>query len=103
MRFATVLVAPVVAAADEFVVHNIQVHSLQRIQYSTVISYLPIHIGQQISNEDTANIIRVLYKTQFFSNVELGRSGDTLIINVQERSVIGSINFVGVKDIPRTF
>jgi outer membrane protein insertion porin family len=86
------------AFAQNFVVKQIRVTGLQRVQESTVLSYVPIHVGQTITTQDTVNILRALYKTGFFSNVVLERQGSTLIVAVTERPTIGLIQIIGNKE-----
>ncbi len=83
--------------ANAFIVRNIQINGLTGIDRSTVLSYLPIKIGDDVTSADTANIISSLYQTGFFSDVSLAQSGNTLIINVSERATIGIINISGNK------
>lgn len=87
-----------IANAETFVIKNIRVNGLQRINYATVLSYLAeisVKEGERIDTADTSDIIRALYKTNFFSEVTLNRNNDDLIINVVERSVIGSLSITG--------
>ena len=84
-----------------FVVTNIQIHGLQRIQGSTVRTYIPIHPGQNLQESDSIKIIQALYKTGFFSNVSLQRRGGTLIINVQERPTLFRVKVNGNTKIPQ--
>jgi len=96
LLFFTLLVSPIFA--DEgFLVKKIEVDGLQKINLQTVLEYLPVHEGQVITAEDTAAIISTLYKTGFFSDVSLSRRGNTLVINVIERSTIGYIKISGNK------
>lgn len=98
--FITLLILPLIhALAQGFVVRNIRVEGLQRINLGTVLSYLPIKEGETLDPQDTGNIVSALYRTGFFSNVSLGREGNKLIINVTERPVIGSIRISGNKKI----
>ncbi len=86
------------ANAETFVIKKIRVHGLQRISYATVLSYLAdiqIKEGEQIDTDTTSDIIRALYKTNFFSEVTLKRQDDDLIITVVERSIIGSLSITG--------
>ncbi|EKE01643.1 MAG: hypothetical protein ACD_21C00083G0001 [uncultured bacterium] len=83
------------ACADEFIIHKIRVSGLQRISLGTVLSYLPVKEGDRIDSSQTVYIIRDLYKTNFFSNVDLKRVNNDLLINVVERAVIGSIKVSG--------
>ncbi len=85
--------------AEAFVVKHIKVQGNHRISYGTVLNYLPVHVGQDISEEDTADIIRALYKTGFFTNVDVARRGNTLIVHVQERPTIEKISISGNKEI----
>lgn len=85
--------------ASGFVVKKIRVQGLQRIPTSTVLTYLPIKEGQDLNPAQTAEIIQALYKTGFFSDVNVGRQGDDLIIQVVERAVIGAIRISGNKEI----
>ena len=93
----SVVVAPLLASAEPFVVQDIRVEGLQRISAGTVFNYLPVRIGQQIQTEETAAIIRELYKTGFFKDVRLEREEDVLIIFVQERPAIAQISITGNK------
>lgn len=83
------------AEAEVFTVEKIQVDGLQRISLGTFLNYLPVKEGDRIDSEQTSDIIRALYKTGFFSDVSVARSGSTLLISVVERSVIGEINISG--------
>jgi outer membrane protein insertion porin family len=86
------------AVADDFVVQQIKVTGLQRVQKNTVLSYAPIQIGQTLTRQDTLNILTALYKTGFFSDVRLSRQGGILIIHVTERPTIGLITIKGNKE-----
>lgn len=87
-------------AAQDFIVRDIKVTGLQRISKGTVLNYLPVQVGEEISPDSTAQIIKTLYETGFFQSVSLERQGNTLIVNVIERATIGSINVTGNKEIP---
>lgn len=89
-----------VHAATGFVVKSIKVNGLKRVATGTVLNYLPIQVGEEVSSQSTAEIIKALYDTGFFQSVSLERQGNTLIINVLERATIGEINLVGNKEIP---
>ncbi|KTC66518.1 outer membrane protein (plasmid) [Legionella adelaidensis] len=87
-------------AANGFIVKDIKVIGLQRVSTGTVLNYLPVQVGEEISASSTPQIIRALYETGFFQSVELERQGNTLIVRVIERATIGSINVVGNSEIP---
>lgn len=86
-------------AAEPIEVTDIRIEGLQRISAGTVFNYLPVRIGQRISPEDTAGIIRELYKTGFFKDVRLEHEGSVLIVSVTERAAIAKIEISGNKSI----
>lgn len=90
-----------VAWADSFVVSNIRVVGLERISTATVESYLPIRRGQTLTTEKTGAVVKSLYQTGFFDSVSLGREGNTLIIHVTERPIIGQLKITGNSVIPK--
>ena len=87
------------AHAEAFTVENIQFEGLQHLEESTVLSYLPIQIGQTVDEQDTADILKTLYQTGFFDDVNLKQNGNTLIVQVKERPVIEEVTFTGNKQI----
>ncbi|HEX5960639.1 MAG TPA: outer membrane protein assembly factor BamA [Rhodanobacteraceae bacterium] len=94
------LSAPVAAYAFQpFTVSDIRIEGLQRIAAGTVLSYLPIEPGQTMSDATAQKAIHDLFKTGFFSDVELQRQGNILIVKVTERPSIASLTVRGNKDI----
>ena len=85
--------------ADSLPIQDIRVEGLQRISAGTVFNYLPVKVGDALAPGDTANIIRILYKTGFFKDVSLVQDNGVLVIQVQERPAIGAIEIEGNKDI----
>ncbi|MCH9644874.1 MAG: outer membrane protein assembly factor BamA [Gammaproteobacteria bacterium] len=94
------MMASVTAFAAGFRIKNIEIKGLQRISKGTVISSLPVHIGETYSDSKGADIIKTLYKTGWFKRVTLQREGDTLILNLSEQPTIALILFKGIKAIP---
>jgi len=94
------LAAPLHAAdGDNFVVRDMRVEGLQRISEGTVFNYLPINIGDTVDNIRIQEAIRSLYDQGLFSDIEMRRDGDTLVIVVAERPSIESFEIDGNKDI----
>lgn len=89
-----------VKAENGFIVRDIKINGLQRVSKGTVLNYLPVQVGEEVGPNSTPQIIRSLYDTGFFQSVVLERQGNTLIVQVVERATIGSITFVGNKEIP---
>ncbi len=98
--FVITILISMTFSAFGFVVQKIQFIGLQRITHDTAIHYLPIHVGQDYNAAVGQKIIQALYSTDFFKSISLRRQGSTLIVDVQERPVIGLINILGAKAIP---
>lgn len=94
-----VCLPPLYAQGAEFTVEDIRVEGLQRISAGTVFNYLPVGVGSSISSDDYPEIIRTLFQTGFFTDINLARDGNVLIINVVERPSIAEINIEGNQEI----
>jgi outer membrane protein insertion porin family len=81
-----------------FVVKDIRVEGLQRTEPGTVFSYLPVKVGETMSEERAQQALRALYATGFFQDVRLEVEGDVLVVFVQERPAIAQIDFSGIKE-----
>ena len=85
-------------ALEPFVVRDIRVEGIQRIEAGTVFNYLPVKVGDTMTDEKAAGVIRTLFATGFFRDVRLEVQGGVLIVNLEERPAIASIDFVGMKE-----
>src|SRR3979490_229437 len=81
-----------------FVVKDIRVEGLQRTEPGTVFSYLPVKVGETMSEEKAQQALRALYTTGFFTDVRLEGENDVLVVYVQERPAIAQIDFSGIKE-----
>jgi outer membrane protein insertion porin family len=68
------------------------------MEASTVFSYLPIRKGDTFSDDKASEAIRALYATGFFNDVKISTEGNVVVVQVQERSAIGSIDFSGIHE-----
>lgn len=89
-----------VLAIEPFVVRDIRVEGIQRIEAGTVFSYLPVRVGETFDEQKAAQAIKALYATGFFREVLLEAEGDVLVVTVQERPAIAQIGFSGNKSFP---
>ena len=107
-RSATLFVAQValiaaglcinVQAADAFVIKDIRIEGLQRVEPGTVFSYLPVQVGETFTDEKGADAIKSLYSTGFFRDVQIQAQGNVLIVIVEERPTISRLEFTGMKE-----
>lgn len=85
-------------AVDPFTVRDIRVEGLQRIEPGTVFASMPLRVGDQFSDDKGAAIIRSLFALGLFQDVRLETQGDVLVVVVQERPSVASVEFVGLKE-----
>lgn len=81
-----------------FTVKDIRVEGLQRTEPGTVFSYLPVKVGETMTEEKAQQALRALFATGFFQDVRLEVENDVLVVFVQERPAIAQIDFVGIKE-----
>lgn len=97
-----ILVASIISgsvwAADPFVVKDIRVEGLQRVEPGTVFSYLPVKVGETFTQDKGADAIRALYNTGFFKDVKVESDGQVLVVIVEERPAISQLEFTGIKE-----
>jgi outer membrane protein insertion porin family len=102
--FAAVLAALALVGAagaqsfEPFTIKDIRVEGLQRTEPGTVFSYLPIKVGEIMTEERARAALRALYATGFFSDVRLEHENDVLVVFVQERPAVAQIDFSGMKE-----
>jgi outer membrane protein insertion porin family len=86
------------SAFEPFEVKDIRVEGIQRTEAGTIFSYLPVRVGEMMTEDKAASAIRSLYATGFFKDVSLEADDGVLVVSVQERPAIAQIDFVGQKD-----
>jgi outer membrane protein insertion porin family len=94
------LVAPGVAraqaaAAQQGAVQRIVVVGNERIEQSTILSYLPIGVGDTVDPARIDLALKALFRTDLFSDVKVGLSDGDLTIQVVENPIINRVVFEG--------
>ncbi|MDE2203995.1 MAG: outer membrane protein assembly factor BamA, partial [Burkholderiaceae bacterium] len=85
-------------AVEPFVVKDIRVEGVQRVEPGTVFGYLPVKVGETFTDEKGAESIRALYNTGFFKDVQIRAEGNVLVVRVEERPAISQLEFIGFKE-----
>src|SRR5580698_6704678 len=85
-------------AATPFVVRDIRIDGLQRIEPGSVFAYLPIRQGDTFTDDKASEAIRALYATGFFNDVQIATQGNVVVVQVQERPAISQIDFSGIHE-----
>lgn len=86
-----------VPRAFAFIVEDIELQGLQRLEAATVFTYLPVEVGEDFDVSRTSEVVRALFKSQLFSDVEVSRRGNVLVVRVVERPAITEIAFEGLE------
>jgi outer membrane protein insertion porin family len=85
-------------AFEPFTVKDIRVEGIQRTEAGTVFGYLPVKVGETLTDEKAAASIKALFATGFFKDVRIEVDGGVMVVVVQERPAIAQIDFVGMKE-----
>ncbi len=93
--FALILCFSAVDATAQTAVRNIQVEGAQRIEPSTVVSYLSFQPGDVVERADLDRALKNLFATGLFADVALRQTGGTIIVDVVENPIINEIAFEG--------
>ena len=84
-------------AFDEFLVSDIRIIGLQRVSTGSIFNVIPISVGDRIDIRKSNDIVRSLFSTEQFDDIQIGKDGNTLIITVVERPSISLIEISGNK------
>lgn len=85
-------------AVDPFMLKDIRVEGLQRVEPGTVFASLPFRIGDQYTDDKGSSAIRALFGLGLFSDVRLQINGDVLVVIVEERPSVADVSFTGIKE-----
>ena len=92
------LAASGAAAFEPFVIKDIRIEGIQRTEAGTVFSYLPVKVGDTMTDAKAAEAIKALFATGFFKDVRIEVDSGVMAVLLEERPAIASIDFVGVKE-----
>ena len=96
--FISLLILSIAAFAMEpFVIKDIKIEGLQRTEPGSVFNYLPVQVGDTMTEDKSSEAIKSLYRTGFFKDVRIEAEQGILLITVQERPTIADIQFSGNK------
>lgn len=79
-------------------IKSIEILGLDSISRGTILSYLPVETGDDYNNQVSDQIIRDLYKTNFFKDIEVSQDNQTLKIKVLENPHIKYVDVINYSD-----
>ncbi|WP_428087088.1 outer membrane protein assembly factor BamA [Candidatus Thioglobus sp.] len=92
--------ASIFSAASAFAqpIKNIEISGLDAITRGTVLSYLPVETGDEYNAQISTQIIKDLYKTGFFKDIEVSQVDQILKISLLENPHIKYIDALNYSD-----
>lgn len=85
-------------AVSPFTVRDIRIEGLQRVEPGTVFVSMPVRVGDTYNDDKGSAAIRALFGLGLFKDVRIDVSGDVLVVVVEERPTVASVEFVGTKE-----
>jgi outer membrane protein insertion porin family len=85
-------------AIEPFTVKEIRVEGLQRTEAGTVFSYLPVRVGEVFNDAKSVAAIKALFATGFFKDVQIEVEDGVLVVLLDERPTISTVEFTGTKE-----
>nr|WP_246495191.1 outer membrane protein assembly factor BamA [Ameyamaea chiangmaiensis] len=77
------------------VIQAIEVSGNDRIETSTILSYMVVQVGDPFNQDELDRSLKTLYASGLFKDVTLHRAGATLQVHVVENPVVNRISFEG--------
>ena len=89
--------APSIAqsAGDQIRIDEIAVSGNRRVAVGTVLSYLPVRVGDRVTRSSLSIALERLYETELFADIEIDIDGAVLRIDVVENPIINRVNIEG--------
>ena len=84
---------------ERFVIDDIILKGLQRVDSGSIYSSLPFEVGDVFDTSMTPSVIKTLFKSKFFNDIIIERIGNALVITFDERPTIVDIDFEGFEGI----
>ena len=81
--------------ANENIINSINIDGIQRIDEETIISYANISKGEIYTEELGNKVLKSLFETNLFSNIQITFETNNLNIKIQENPTINLVKFTG--------
>ena len=89
---------PTAHALEAFQIQDIRIEGLQRTEPGTVLATIPFRVGENYSDEKGTLAIRNLFALGLFKDVRIEVIAAVVVVIVEERPIIGAVDFVGIKE-----
>ena len=96
--FLLLIFSPILSNAENgTTINKIVIKGNERVSTNTIFSYAEVEEGDIFSSTLTGNIIKKLYATKYFDDIDVTLEFNTLIIRVKEKPIISEIKLEGNK------
>ena len=86
-----------ITSASAEIIKTIDINGNKRISNESIIIFSELKRNVEFSKSDLDAAIKNLYKTNFFSNINMSFDNQILIINVEENPIIDNFEITGIK------
>ena len=76
-------------------ISHISIQGNNRIENQTILSYLPIKVGDSADLDTNDQCLKTLFDTGYFHDVKVHREGATIVIQLEENPIINKIAYEG--------
>ena len=80
------------------IVKKIIIDGNERVNSETIKIFGKVKVGDDLDNKDLNKILKNLYETNFFENVNLSLNDSTLLINLVENPIIQNLVIKGIEN-----
>ena len=98
LKVVFILIATQSSALAE-VIRSIKISGNERVSDQTVLAYLPIAIGDNVTSADMNKVFKGLYKSNMFADIKMNLANNVLHVRVVERAIINVISYEGNRKI----
>ena len=97
--FKSILIIFIITiSANSEIIKEIKVNGNKRVSSATIKIFSEIEVNSDLSVNQLSDVVKKLYSTNFFNNVELIVEKNILYISVIENPLIQTLTFEGVKN-----
>jgi len=79
------------------IIKDVEVNNNDRISKETIITYGKIELDKSYNSNEINEILKNLYETNFFKNIDISVIENKLVINVEENQIIQKVFVEGIK------
>ena len=77
------------------IVGRIVLQGNERIDPETILSYLPINVGDEVDPAKIDEALKALFRTDLFSDIKIDLQGSDLVVHLVENPIINQVLFEG--------